>query len=230
MIKLLLVEDDVNLSYMIRGSLEDMVGGYEVITAHNGKDGIALWKKHKPDVIIADIEMPEMNGFEMVEKIRAIDGDTLILFASGRISPKDVSAGYKLGANNYVKKPFVPEELDHHIKALLNLKNCFRARNKSQIQKIGIYSFDAINGTLKDAGGERIPLTSTESKILELLVMNRGETIKREDILEQLWDVEGKDYFASRRFDTFITVLRKKLNDPSVKIETVRGVGVRLNE
>lgn len=229
MIKLLLVEDDVNLSYMIRGSLEDMIGGYEVITAYNGLDGIELWKKHKPDIIIADIEMPEMNGFEMVEKIRAVDGDTLIFFASGRISPNDVTGGYKLGANNYVKKPFVPEELDAHIKSQIKLKNKLRAKNESQIQKIGVYSFDAINGTLKDADGGRIPLTSTESKILELLVMNRGETIKREDILEKFWDVEGKDYFASRRLDTFITALRKKMPDPSVKIETVRGIGVRLN-
>lgn len=229
MIKLLLVEDDLNLSYMIKASLEDMIGGYEVITAHNGLEGIALWKKHKPDVIIADIEMPDMNGFEMVEKIRAVDGETLILFASGRISSKDVTAGYKLGANNYVKKPFVPEELDAHIKGQIKLKHELRSKNESKIQKIGIYSFDVINGTLKDAEGERIPLTPTEAKIVGLLIMNRGETIRREDILEQFWDVEGKDFFASRRLDTFITILRKKLNDPSVKIETVRGVGVRLN-
>lgn len=229
MIKLLLVEDDINLSYMIRSSLEDMIGGYDVITAHNGLDGIALWKKHKPDVIIADIEMPDMDGFEMVEKIRATDGETLILFASGRISSKDVTAGYKLGANNYIKKPFIPEELDAHIKGQIKLKHQLRSKNESQIQKIGVYSFDTINGMLKDAEGERVPLSLTEAKILGLLVMNRGEIIRREDILEQFWDGEGKDYFASRRLDVFIAILRKKLNDPSVKIETIRGIGLLLN-
>lgn len=117
MIKLLLVEDDANLCYIIRGGLEDMIGGYEVITAANGEEGLAVWKEQQPDVIVSDIEMPVMDGYEMVRRIRQTDDDTPIVFTSGRVSPKDVVKGYELGINNYIKKPFLAEELDAHIGA-----------------------------------------------------------------------------------------------------------------
>ena len=112
MIKLLLVEDDVSLAYIEKTGLEDIIGGYEVVTATNGKEGLQAWQDSKPDVIISDIDMPVMNGFEMVERIRETDQDVIIIFTSALTSPNDVKAGYRLGINNYVKKPFVPEELD----------------------------------------------------------------------------------------------------------------------
>ena len=118
MIKLLLVEDDANLCYIIRGGLEDMIGGYEVMTASNGEEGLKIWKEQHLDIIISDIEMPVMDGYEMVRRIRETDGFIPIVFTSGRVSPKDVVKGYELGVNNYIKKPFVAEELDAHIGAL----------------------------------------------------------------------------------------------------------------
>lgn len=111
MIKLLLVEDDASLRYIVQGGLEDMIGGYEVIVAANGEEGLKQWKEQHPDVIVSDIEMPVMNGYEMVKRIRETDGETPILFSSALISPKDVVKGYEIGANNYIKKPFIPEEL-----------------------------------------------------------------------------------------------------------------------
>ena len=120
MIKLLLVEDDANLSYIIQGGLEDMIGDYEVCIAHNGEEGLEAYRKEKPDIIVADIEMPVMDGYEMVQRIRKTDKDIPILFSSARVSPKDVVKGYELGVDNYVKKPFLPEELDAHIRALLS--------------------------------------------------------------------------------------------------------------
>ncbi|EDV01602.1 response regulator receiver domain protein [Phocaeicola coprocola DSM 17136] len=103
MIRLLLVEDDANLCYIIRGGLEDMIGGYEIMTADNGEAGLRIWKETHPDVIVADIEMPVMDGYEMVRRIRETDDVTPILFTSGRVSPKDVVKGYELGVNNYIK-------------------------------------------------------------------------------------------------------------------------------
>ena len=108
MIKLLLVEDDANLRYIIRGGLEDMIGGYEIKDAANGEEGLKVWQEWQPDVIVSDIEMPVMDGYEMVKRIRETDPDIPILFSSGRVSPKDVVKGYELGVNNYLKKPFLP--------------------------------------------------------------------------------------------------------------------------
>jgi DNA-binding response OmpR family regulator len=133
MIKLLLVEDDVNLVYIIKSSFEIIIGGYEVKTAANGAEGLACLKEFHPDIIVSDIEMPVMNGLEMVKKIRQTDKDIPIVFTTGKMMPKDVTAGYEAGVNNYIKKPFMPEELDAHIKALINLKNETKIRTKSDL-------------------------------------------------------------------------------------------------
>jgi len=130
MIKLLLVEDDKNLSYILQSGLQDIIGGYEVITACNGEEGLEAWKAHRPDIIISDIDMPVMDGFEMVRRIRATDEDTPILFASALTSPKDVRKGYDIGVNNYVKKPFIPDELDAHLHAILKMKEGSKTRNE----------------------------------------------------------------------------------------------------
>ena len=105
MIKLLFIEDDAQLLYMVRSGLEDLIGGYEILTAVNGKEGLQQWKEQAPDIIVSDIEMPVMNGLEMVSKIRQTDGRTPIIFATGLLSPKDLIHGYQVGVNNYIKKP-----------------------------------------------------------------------------------------------------------------------------
>lgn len=97
MTKLLLVEDDINLRYVVQGELEDIIGGYEVATAENGKEGLKMWEEFKPDIIISDIDMPVMDGWEMVKRIRETDADTPILFTSALTSPKDVRKGYEMG-------------------------------------------------------------------------------------------------------------------------------------
>ena len=119
MIKLLLVEDDATLRYMIRNSLEVVIGGYEMAEAANGAEGLELWKTFRPDIIVADVEMPVMDGYEMVAKIRETDRLQPIVFASGMEDPSHVMRGYEVGVNNYIKKPYLPEELDAHVRALL---------------------------------------------------------------------------------------------------------------
>ena len=135
MIKLLLVEDDESLAYIEKTGLEDIIGGYEVSTACNGKEGVKMWEQTHPDVIISDIDMPVMNGFEMVERIRETDGDVIIIFTSALTSPNDVKAGYRLGINNYVKKPFVPEELDAHIQALMKMRGGAKTQKETSHYK-----------------------------------------------------------------------------------------------
>lgn len=231
MIKLLLVEDDANLCYIIQGGLEDMIGGYEVQTASNGEEGIHLWREWKPDVIVSDIEMPVMDGYEMVKRIRKVDGVIPILFTSGRVSPKDVVKGYELGVNNYIKKPFLAEELNAHITALLRLTNGIRSCDVSSVYAIGyLYEFDAGQAILRQKNGEEKTLTEREAHLMRMLCEHKGEVVKREMILSQLWNMDD-DYFASRSLDVFVSRLRKLLSeDDSVQIKTVKGVGLVLKE
>lgn len=231
MIKLLLVEDDANLCYIIQGGLEDMIGGYEVQTASNGEEGIHLWREWKPDVIVSDIEMPVMDGYEMVRRIRRVDGIIPILFTSGRISPKDVVKGHELGVNNYIKKPFLAEELNAHITALLRLTNGIRSCDVSSVYAIGyLYEFDAGQAILRQKNGEEKTLTEREAHLMRMLCEHKGEVVKREMILSQLWNTDD-DYFASRSLDVFVSRLRKLLSeDDSVQIKTVKGVGLVLKE
>lgn len=230
-IKLLLVEDDANLCYIIQGGLEDMIGGYKVLTAANGEEGLAVWRSEHPDVIVADIEMPVMDGYEMVRRIREEDEHIPILFTSGRVSPKDVVKGYELGVNNYVKKPFLAEELHAHVTALLKLTRGLQVQKEGQLVPIGqLFSFDTVRGVLKQKSGEERMLTVREADLLRMLCEHKGQVVRREVILSRLWNTE-EDYFASRSLDVFASRLRKLLAaDETVELKTVKGVGLILEE
>jgi DNA-binding response OmpR family regulator len=227
MIKLLLVEDDEALVYMIKSGLEDIVGGYEVETAINGMDGLKIWEEYNPDVIVSDVDMPVMNGIQMVKQIRETDGDTLILFTSALTAPKNVKVGFEAGVNNYIKKPFVAEELDAHIKSMIKLKNGSKIRNESTFYKIGEDAFDVEHSVLRNEKTNKIiTLTTRENKILQILIENKNNVVRREAILSRCWGIEGKDYFASRSLDVFITKLRKLLfTNSNVELKNIRGVG-----
>lgn len=229
MIKLLLVEDDTNLSYIVHSGLQEIIGGYEVITAFNGKEGLEAWREHHPDIIISDIDMPVMDGFEMVRLIRETDGDTPILFASALTSPKDVRKGYDIGVNNYVKKPFIPDELDAHLHAILKMKEGTKSRDESGICRFGKYVLDAKQAfLLNNESGNKTTLTVREAQLLQLLAQNKGEVVNRETILSNFWNTDD-DYFASRSLDVFITKLRKLFaNDPQIDIVTKRDIGLSL--
>jgi DNA-binding response OmpR family regulator len=229
MIKLLLIEDDTNLNYIIKSGLELITGGYEVSTAADGAEGLVLWKTCRPDIIVSDIEMPVINGLEMVKKIRQTDKEIPIVFITGKTASKDVTTGYEAGVNNYIKKPFMPEELDAHIKALINLRNETKIRMKNAVHQVGKYLFNPKNFTLTYDHSEKEKLTARESKILELLLENKGEIVKREDILETLWE-NADSVFASRSLDVFISKLRKYLSkDGSISIKNIKSTGLILD-
>ena len=229
MVKLLLVEDDASLAYIEKTGLEDIIGGYDVTTAANGKEGLQAWQQIHPDVIISDIDMPVMNGFEMVERIRETDGDVIIIFTSALTSPNDVKAGYRLGINNYVKKPFVPEELDAHIQALMKMRGGAKTQKETNHYKLGKYTLDADHATLRDDETDiSQTITQREAQILHLLAENQNHVVRREAILSRFWNTED-DYFASRSLDVFVNKLRKLLSDePRITLKTVRGVGLQL--
>ena len=227
-IKLLLIEDDANLGYIIKCSLEDVIGGYEVNVSLNGKDGLERYRSFLPDIIVSDIDMPVMDGYEMLKTLRQTDSDIPVILATGKSSSKFVTTGYKMGANNYIKKPYTPEELDAHIKALMGMKNKSNPAKQNTICKIGKYTFDPKSLILMYSDTEKTELTPRESQILELLVQHKGEIVKRDDILVKFWENQDST-FASRSLDVFITKLRSYLSkDASVTIRNVKPVGLIL--
>ena len=171
--------------------------------------------------------------YKRQERIREVDGNIPILLASALGSPKDVTSGYKLGADNYVKKPFVAEELDAHIHALLKLRKGQPSRNETDCYHFGQYTLDAAHATLRnDKNGEKTVLSRREAGILRLLAQNKNQVVKRGAIVSHNWETQDEnDYFISRSLDTYLVKLRKCLeDDPTVSIKTVRGVGLMLVE
>ena len=172
------------------------------------------------------------NVVERLKRIREEDEHIPILFTSGRVSPKDVVKGYEQGVNNYVKKPFLAEELHAHVTALLKLTRGLQVQ-KNEVPEVSIgqlFSFDTTRGVLKQKGGEERMLTVREADLLRMLCEHKGQVVRREVILSRLWNTE-EDYFASRSLDVFVSRLRKLLaNDETVELKTVKGVGLILEE
>lgn len=227
--KLLYIEDDEICAYTTVGGLE-LLGCYEVIYAKNGKEGWEKYQTNQPDVIVSDVEMPEMTGFELTKRVREKDKDTLIILATGRQLPKDVIYGFELGIDNYIKKPFVAQELHAHTQALLSKRKPKERPSEELKDKIiiGKYILDTKKENLWLDNNET-KLTGKEFNILKLLADNRGEIIPREEILLSFW---GNDTpFTSRSLDVFISKLRKYLSlDTSLRITNIRGKGLMLEK
>jgi len=225
-IKLLFVEDDTSFAFIVKGCLE-LTGMYEIQTALNGKEGLEIYYSFNPDVVVSDIAMPVLDGMEMISKIRETNKVIPILFATGRTNARHVLDGYKLNVDNFIKKPFLPEELDAHIQAVLR-----RARMFSKEQIPGdICLGDTIFNTEKkyiQYQNTKCKLSDKETKVLHKLYENQGSVVKRDELLNELWGIS--DFFTSMSLDVFINLLRKHLSlDPKINIETIRGKGLVLN-
>ena len=233
MIRVLLVEDDKNLSFILKSSLEQMIGGYEVITASNGKDGLELLSQRVFDVIVSDVEMPVMDGRTMVQQIRKHYPSLPILFITGLTTARDVINGYQSGVDFYIKKPFLPEELNAHIQAVLKMQariTCSpeQEKAKEETYSIGTYQFSPSQNLLCH-GMEQQTLTPKETKILEMLCREKGHVVSRETILNAIW--ENADFYSSRSLDVFTTKLRKYLSkDGHISLKVLKGVGLCLND
>lgn len=233
MIRVLLVEDDKNLSFILKSSLEQMIGGYEVITASNGKDGLELLSQRVFDVIVSDVEMPVMDGRTMVQQIRKHYPSLPILFITGLTTARDVINGYQSGVDFYIKKPFLPEELNAHIQAVLKMQariTCSpeQEKAKEETYSIGTYQFSPSQNLLCH-GMEQQTLTPKETKILEMLCRKKGHVVSRETILNAIW--ENADFYSSRSLDVFTTKLRKYLSkDGHISLKVLKGVGLCLND
>lgn len=221
-IKVLLAEDEETLAMIIKDTLQEE--GFEIELAPNGEAGLKLYHEKKPDIVVADVMMPKMDGFEMVRQIRQVDKQTPVLFLTARSAVKDVVEGFELGANDYLKKPFGMQELIIRIKALVGR---IMIVEKEQTQfEIGTYLFDTITQKLSYRGDE-YELSHRECEILKRLCSNRNDVVNTQNILLDLWGDDS--FFNSRSLHVFITKLRNKLaKDDNIRIINVRGVGYKL--
>ena len=240
-IKVLLVEDETSLAMILSDTLEAQ--GFEMRVAHDGEEGLRMFSEQEPDVLVADVMMPKMDGFEMVRRIRKTDAHTPVLFLTARSGVNDVVEGFELGGNDYLKKPFAIQELIVRIKSLCHRaievkseerrvkKQSSAAEGKanSNVSLLSIgnhYRLNTIEQILSH-DGEEVELSHRETEILRMLVVNRNEVVESKDILLQLWGDDS--FFNSRSLHVFITKLRHKLSaDENIRIINVRGIGYKI--
>ena len=216
----MLVDDDRQNSELLRKFLE--VEGYEVEYAENGCKGWEAFSTAKPDVVLLDINMPLMNGFELAQMIREQDRDVLIFFLTDRTEKTDRLKGFYLKGNDYIPKPFYPEEL------IAKIKERFEHRQASLPSRIviGQTIFDYNLSTIEYAGTVQ-HLSARQSEILAILAQHIGQTVERSYLLEHVW---GNDSYAnSLALNVQITYIRKMLEpDTSISIVSLKKRGYRL--
>ncbi|WP_302984297.1 response regulator transcription factor [uncultured Muribaculum sp.] len=220
--KILLVEDTADLSLIISETLLEC--GYDVVAAYDGKDGLAKFIMEKPDIVVADVMMPKLDGFDMARKIRSISPNVPLLFLTAKSGIDDVEKGFEIGANDYLKKPFELRELVVRIKALLRKGSNIDAVDA--IYVIGKYIFNPGKQILIFDGLE-IELSNIEVRLLEPIAANIGKTVSATDLMIAVW---GRDEISNRNsLHGFIHKLRRVLrHDPSVAIINQRGFGYML--
>jgi len=221
--QVLTVEDDDSIRTVVKLALQDE--GWGVLEAGNGEDALELFRAEGADVVLIDIMLPGMNGFEVCRSIRRTT-DVPIIMVTARSDTHDVVAGLEAGADDYLTKPFEPKELSARIRALLR-------RSRSQGDEIAQMVFGELEVS-PDEGvvllrGEQVHLTKTEFKLLVELAQGPGKVFSRETLLEKVW---GYDYFGDGRLvDVHVRRLRTKIEpDPADPryVVTVRGLGYKL--
>jgi len=222
---ILLVEDDTNLGYVIKDNLD--IKGYSVQLC---EDGVMAWEafnKKSYDLCILDIMLPKMDGFTLAKRIRSINDQVPILFLSAKSMKEDKVHGLKLGADDYITKPFSIEELLLRIEVFLRRSSRHDLDQETHFE-IGRYKFDYKNLCLH-LDKEKKGLTKREADLLKHLCLNKEVVSKRAEILNRIWGDD--DYFNGRSLDVFISKLRKYLKeDPSISIVNYHGVGFKLEE
>ncbi|RZJ31166.1 MAG: response regulator transcription factor [Flavobacterium sp.] len=221
--KILYAEDDETLAFLTTDNLEQQ--GYDIIHCANGSAALETFRTQKIDLCILDIMLPKMDGFELAAAIRKINADVPIIFLSAKTLKEDRLKGLRLGADDYLVKPFSIEELILKIEVFLK-RSQKRAPEKT-IYTLGKYQFNSANFELWN-DSEKVTLTQRESELLELFIINKNVVLKREEILKTLWGDD--DYFMGRSLDVFISRLRKILSgEKGIAIENLHGIGFRFS-
>jgi len=222
--KLLLAEDDENLGLLLKEYL--VAKGYDATLYPDGEAAYKGFMREHYDICILDIMMPKKDGFTLARDIRIVNPNIPVIFLTAKNMKEDVLEGFKLGADDYITKPFSMEELIMRIEAILRRTSQDSLLNAQPVFTLGIYTFDTHNQTLAH-GDEVVKLTTKESDLLKLLCQNANKILERNYALRSIWIDDN--YFNARSMDVYITKLRKHLKDePTVEIINVHGKGYKL--
>jgi two-component system, OmpR family, response regulator VicR len=225
--RILFVEDDKNLNSIVEDIL--IFKHYEVVSCFDGDTAMIYYSSQKFDLVLLDVMMPKMDGITLAREIRKKDEFTPIIFLTAKSTKEDTLEGYKVGADDYITKPFDIEELLARIEAVLKrtkfTDNIF-SNNDDAVIQIGKYSFNSENLILT-LGKENRKMTKKEGQLLKLLYLKRNEVLTRGLALKVIWG--NDDYFMGRSMDVYVSKLRKYLaDDSSITIENIHGVGFKL--
>ena len=222
--KILLCEDDTNLGMVLKNYLE--LNDYDVILERDGRLGLAAFQREKFDICLLDVMMPNMDGFTLAEEIRDINPDVPLFFLSAKTMKDDIIQGYKLGADDYITKPFDSEVLLMKIKAILKRNEELHREEVNAEFDLGRYHF---NPRLRELSidGKMNTLSPKENELLKMMCEYKNDLLPREIALKKIW---GSDtYFNGRSMDVYIAKLRKYLKeDSTIEIVNIHGNGFRL--
>lgn len=221
--KILYAEDDQTIAFLVEDSLESY---YDISCYADGKSALEAFNSQSFDICLLDIMMPGINGFELAQQIRSRNSEIPIIFISAKALKEDRIKGLKIGADDYLVKPFSIEEL--MLKIEVFLKRTKKTDTAPLQYKVGKYSFDPKNYTLQGID-HNITLTQRESDLLLYFIRHKNLVVKRQDILKAIWGDD--DYFMGRSLDVFISRLRKVLaEEQNILIENLHGIGFRFSE
>ena len=223
-IKVLIVEDDPNLGQILSEYLN--LKGLETTLCEDGEEGLHAYNRGAFDLCILDIMMPKKDGFTLAQDIRNKDKTIPIIFLTAKSMKEDTIKGLKIGADDYMTKPFSMEELLLRIQAVMRRTGNNNDQQQATELKVGKFIFDTNKQQLVE-NGEITKLTTKEAGLLRMLVLNKNKTLSRSIALNNVWGDDS--YFNARSMDVYITKLRKLLKgDDSIKIQTVHGEGFKL--
>ena len=222
--KLLLAEDDEKLGLLLKEYV--IAKGYDAELYSDGEAAYKGFMKEHYDICLLDVMMPKKDGFTLAKDIRIVNTDIPILFLTAKNMKEDVLEGFKLGADDYITKPFSMEELILRIEAILRRTLHENQDSANQVFTLGKFTFDTLKQTLSE-GENVVKLTTKESDLLKLLCQNANKILERNYALKSIWIDDN--YFNARSMDVYITKLRKHLKaEETVEIINVHGKGYKL--
>ena len=225
--KILLVEDDNNFGSILRDYLT--LHSYEITLAKNGIEGLEKFKKYNYDLCILDVMMPFKDGFSLASDIRAINDEVPLIFLTAKSLKEDVIKGFKIGADDYLIKPFDSEILLFKIKSIFKRKISLKKATDNKVDYIfSSFRYNSKFRELQFKNDKPVTLSPKEGKLLTLLLNNMNDLTTREEALVKIWNDDN--YFTSRSMDVYVTKIRKYLSkDPKIKIENIHGKGFKFS-